>query len=78
MKIIKKHKLVNGVDDKKRTKAEKPNVTIPLKSMIEKYERKLGAMTHQFLKKAGALIQEARDLETIYFQVHVRRRRGWI
>jgi hypothetical protein len=37
--------------------------------MIEMYERKLGAMTHQFLKKAGALIQQARDLETIYFQV---------
>jgi hypothetical protein len=37
--------------------------------MIEMYERKLGAMTHHFLKKAGALIQQARDLETIYFQV---------
>jgi hypothetical protein len=41
--------------------------------MIEMYERKLGAMTHQFLKKAGALIQQARDLETIYFQVTIRR-----
>jgi hypothetical protein len=37
--------------------------------MIERYESKLGAMTSQFLKRAGALIQKARDLETIYFQV---------
>jgi hypothetical protein len=40
--------------------------------MIERYESKLGAMTSQFLRKAGALIQKARDLETIYFQVIIQ------
>jgi len=44
--------------------------------MIEMYERKLGAMTHQFLKKAGSLLQKARDLETVYFQVRVVRTMG--
>ena len=36
--------------------------------MIVEYETRLGAMTNGFLESAGALIQQARDTETMYFQ----------
>ena len=36
--------------------------------MIVEYETRLGNMTNGFLDKAGALIQQARDTETMYFQ----------
>ena len=37
--------------------------------MIEAYEQKLGSMTARFLNSCGGFLQEARDLETLYFQV---------
>ena len=37
--------------------------------MIEEYEQKLGSMTARFLNSCGGFLQEARDLETLYFQV---------
>ena len=39
-----------------------------IESMIVEYETRLGDMTNGFLDKAGALIQQARDTETMYFQ----------
>ena len=39
-----------------------------IESMIVEYESRLGNMTNGFLDKAGALIQQARDTETMYFQ----------
>ena len=37
--------------------------------MIEAYEQKLGSITARFLDSCGGFLQEARDLETLYFQV---------
>ncbi len=37
--------------------------------MIEAYEQKLGSITARFLNSCGEFLQEARDLETLYFQV---------
>ncbi|XP_023337840.1 dynein regulatory complex subunit 3 [Eurytemora carolleeae] len=39
-----------------------------IESMIEAYEQKLGSMTARFLNSCGGFLQEARDLETLYFQ----------
>ena len=39
-----------------------------LETMIEEYEARLGSMTDGFLERAGALLQQARDTETMYFQ----------
>ena len=39
-----------------------------IESMVLEYEERLGAMTDGFLDKAGDLIQQARDTETMYFQ----------
>ena len=37
--------------------------------MMEEYEQRLGRMTQDFLEDCGTFLQEARDLETLYFQV---------
>ena len=39
-----------------------------IETMIAEYEARLGAMTNGFLESAGALLQQARDTETMYFQ----------
>ena len=39
-----------------------------IETMIEEYETRLGSMTDGFLERAGALLQQARDTETMYFQ----------
>ena len=39
-----------------------------IENMIMEYETRLGGMTDGFLDKAGELIQQARDTETMYFQ----------
>ena len=39
-----------------------------IEAMIEEYEARLGNMTDGFLESAGALLQQARDTETMYFQ----------
>ena len=37
--------------------------------MIEEYERKVGTMSRSLLQECGQYLQQARDIETLYFQV---------
>ena len=36
--------------------------------MIEEYERKVGTMSRSLLQECGQYLQQARDMETLYFQ----------